>query len=79
MPARKQPTETHWYNVAILAYVDGESRRITAKVVYSGDSWPRARIAIGNALIAASRNQLAYSVHILCDYEPIVRVQVEHL
>ncbi len=83
MPARKQPQETHWYNVAILAYADEESisqpGRITAEVVYSGNSWPKARIALGHAVIAASRNPLAYSVHILRDYEPIIRVKVEHL
>jgi hypothetical protein len=52
MPTRKQQP-THWYNFAILAYVDEESisqpGRITAEVVYSGNSWPKARIALGHA------------------------------
>jgi hypothetical protein len=68
MPARRE----HWYNVAM-------SGRIRTRMTYSGSSWTEARHALGLAIVKASHLRLAYSVHVLRDYEPIVRVKVEHL
>ena len=88
MPARKQ----HWYNVAILSYSSPKTRamaqrgesismsgRIRVRVVYSGESWAEARHALGLAVVKASHMRLAYGVHVLRDYEEIIRVNVEHL
>ena len=47
-------------------------------LVYSGRSWPAARHALGLAVVKASRLKLAYRVHILRDYQPIIVVNVEH-
>jgi hypothetical protein len=87
MPARE-----HWYNVAILSYSSPKTRemaqrgesiamtgRIRVKVTYRGNSWRDAQHALGLAVARASRMRLAFSVHVLDNYEPIIRVKVEHL
>lgn len=86
MPARKQPEVRPWYSVLVFSYVDEAAikeqivlfERITAQSFYQGFSWPKARHALGNAVIAASRNPLAFSVQVFCNSKPIVKVKVEH-
>jgi hypothetical protein len=83
MPAKKpQP----WYSVVVYSFIDEAAaqeqivtfERITAQSHYSGYSWPKARHALGNAVVAASRDPLAFSVQVLRESEPIIKVRVEH-
>ena len=87
MPARE-----HWYNVAILSYSSHKTKmmaqrgesiamtgRIRVEVTYRGSSWLEAQHALGLAVAKASRLRLAYGVHVLRDYEEIIRVNVEHI
>jgi len=70
----------------MYSYVDEASmkeqvvtfERITAQSFYSGFSWPKARVALGHAVIAASRNPLAYSVQVQCDEQVSIKVKIEH-
>ncbi len=86
MPARKKSGPAPWYAVLVFAYVDEASKAegtvtfeaINATSFYSGYSYPKARVALGHAVIAASRNPLAFAVHLRRDNEPIVKVRVEH-
>jgi hypothetical protein len=87
MPVKRE----HWYNVAILSYNSPKTRamaqrgedigsgRIRTRVLYSGPDWREARLALGQAVAKASRMKLSYAVHVLDNYEPIIRVNVEHL
>jgi hypothetical protein len=86
MPRKREPEQTHWYNVLVFSYVDEASmkeqvvtfERITAVSFYSGFSWPKARVALGHAVIAASRKPLAYSVQVRQDEQVIIKVKIEH-